>query len=793
MQDSYDFKEADPRIIKFWEKENVFKFDLKSKKKIFSIDTPPPTVSGKMHIGHAFSYSQQDFIARYKRMKGFNIFYPFGTDDNGLPTERLVEKTKGIRARDFSREDFIKICINFLKEELPSFVQDWKNIGISSDFSIYYSTINEHCRRISQWSFLDLHKKGRVYRKDAPAMWCPECQTGISQVECQDRILKSKFNHLIFKTDDKNIKSITIATTRPELLPACVAVFYHPSDKRYKALKGRMAEVPLFGFKVPIMEDERVSMDKGTGIVMCCTFGDQTDMEWQKAYNLPIKEAILKDGRMAEIAEKYKGMRIKGARAGITEDLKKQGVLVNEEDIEHAVNVHERCGTEIEFVKSKQWFVRYLDLKEKMLEWGNELKWHPSHMKHRYDNWIKGLQWDWLISRQRYFGVPFPVWYCKKCKEAVLADENQLPVDPLKDKPKKKCKCGSTEFEPENDVLDTWFTSSMTPQLSVQLMPKNMQESLFPMSLRPQAHEIITFWLFNTVVKSNLHFGKNPFRDVIISGFVTLHGEKMAKSKGNVIEPQAVLEKYGADAMRFWAASSKMGEDMEYRENEIVAGKKFVTKLFNAARFAFMSIEKDKNGKIKQPKKLDEIDRLFLSRLNGAIENSTNAFECYEYSKAKSEADYFFWHVFCDNYLEIVKRRTYSGTKEEKESAFYTLNSALLAILKMMAPFTPFITEEIYQQHYKSQEKEKSIHLAGWPEKFSIAEKKDDADKFSLLIEIISKVRQAKSEANKSIKAEIILTLEKSAKDKLKDVLQDLTSVINAKDIKEGAFKVEFV
>ena len=290
-----------------------------------------------------------------------------------------------------------------------------------------------------------------------------------------------------------------------------------------------------------------------------------------------------------------------------------------------------------------------------------------------------------------------------------------------------------------------------------------------------------------------MHFGKNPFRDVIISGFVTLHGEKMAKSKGNVIEPQAVLEKYGADAMRFWAASSKMGEDMEYRENEIVAGKKFVTKLFNAARFAFMSIEKDKNGKIKQPKKLDEIDRLFLSRLNEAIENSTNAFECYEYSKAKSEADYFFWHVFCDNYLEIVKRRTYSGTKEEKESAFYTLNSALLAILKMMAPFTPFITEEIYQQHYKSQEKEKSIHLAGWPEKFSIAEKKDDADKFSLLIEIISKVRQAKSEANKSIKAEIILTLEKSAKDKLKDVLQDLTSVINAKDVKEGEFKVEFV
>ena len=368
-----------------------------------------------------------------------------------------------------------------------------------------------------------------------------------------------------------------------------------------------------------------------------------------------------------------------------------------------------------------------------------------------------------------------------------------LLVPPLKNKPKKKCECGSTDFEPENDVLDTWFTSSMTPQIAVQLMPKSMQESLFPMSLRPQAHEIITFWLFNTVLKSNLHFGKNPFKDVIISGFVTLHGEKMAKSKGNVIEPQAVVEKYGADALRFWAASSKMGEDMEYRENEIVAGKKFVTKLFNAARFAFMSIEKDKASKIKQPKKLDEIDRLFLSKLNEVIENSTNAFDSYEYNKAKSETDYFFWHVFCDNYLELVKRRTYTGTKEEKESAFYTLHSSLLTILKLMAPFTPFITEELYQEYYKKQEKEKSIHLAGWPEKLKIEEKKDDADKFSLLTGIINKVRQAKSQANKSIKAEIILTIEKETKDKLKDIIQDLTSVINAKDIKEGEFKVEFI
>ncbi|MDD5193518.1 MAG: valine--tRNA ligase [Candidatus Nanoarchaeia archaeon] len=799
MAENYDFKQVEEKIIKFWEKENVFKFNPNKKGQVYAIDTPPPTVSGKMHIGHAFSYSQQDFLARYHRMKGDNVFYPFGTDDNGLPTERLVEKTKNVHAKDMSREDFIKLCMEFLKEELPRFIHGWKRIGVSSDFDIYYSTINEHSRRISQWSFLDLHKKNRIYRKDAPAMWCPECQTGVSQVEIKDKEIESTFNTIIFKVGKENIK---IATTRPEFLPACVAIFYHPDDKRFKSLKGKKAKVPLFDFEVPILEDKRADPEKGTGIVMCCTFGDQTDMEWQKAHNLPIKEAITPNGKMSELAGKYNGLNIKEAREKIIHDLKDAGLLTEQKKISHFVNVHERCGKEIEFIKSKQWFVKYLDLREDMLKWGAKLKWHPEFMKTRYDNWVKGLQWDWLISNQRYFGVPFPVWYCKKCGEAILAEEKQLPVNPLKDKPLKKCKCGNNEFIPEKDILNTWFTSSMSPQIAIKLMPDSIQKNLFPMALRPQAHEIITFWLFNTVFKSNIHFGKNPWENVMISGFVTLEGEKMSKSKGNVVEPSEVIDKYGADALRFWAAGSRLGEDLDYQEKDLVTGKRFITKLWNASNFVFMNL-KDYNH--KKPKKIEKIDELFLIKLNSLIKNCTEHFEEYEYSKAKSEAEKFFWSMFCDNYLEIVKKRIYEN-KENKESAQYVLYHSLFSILKLMAPLMPFITEEIYQLYFKNpknssnfgtqktsgflgNEKEKSIHISQWPS----FEKEGKTDELDLFIEILSKVRQEKTKAQKSMKAEIILSIEKENMKKLKDILGDLKDVTNAKEIKEDSFKVEFV
>jgi valyl-tRNA synthetase len=745
MKDRYDYKETEQRIAKFWEDAGVYKFNGSSKKKVYAIDTPPPTVSGEMHMGHAFSYSQEDFIARYRRMAGFNVFYPFGTDDNGLPTARLVEKRKNVRESDMPRSEFIKMCISFLDEELPKFVQDWKRLGISCDFDAYYSTIDDHSRRISQWSFLDLYGKNRIYRKDAPSMWCPECKTGVAQIELKDKEIESTFNEIIFDVDGEKI---VIGTTRPEMLPACVAVFYNPSDGRYSKYKGKSATVPLFGDRVTIIEDERAKPDFGTGLVMCCTFGDQTDMEWQKAHNLPIKTAISKTGEMTELAGKYKGMKIKSARKAILEELKAQGLLKSQKPIKHMVNVHERCGTEIEIIKSKQWFVRYLDLKKDMLKWGNEIKWHPDYMKVRYENWVNGLQWDWLISNQRYFGVQFPIWYCKKCGEIVLAEEDQLPVDPLKDTPKTSCrKCGSSEFSPETDTLNTWFTSSLTPQIAVQLMPKNLQAELFPMSLRPQGHDIITFWLFTTVLKSHLHFGKSPWSDTVISGFVTLHGEKMSKSKGNIIRPQDVMDKFGADAIRYWAGSSKLGEDLEYQEKDVATGARIANKMWNVAKLV--------NGINEKYPKYEKtasnpVDRWILGKAGIAAKKAAEYFSEYNYSAAKRIIDEFFWS-FADNYLEFIKYRVYNNDG----TPLFALNCVFLSILKMYAPFMPYITEEIYQEVYAAAEGIKSIHMSEWPAINEIHANSADIEAGDRLQKIIAFIRQWKHDNKMALNAEI--------------------------------------
>jgi len=806
MADQYDPKESEKKWGEFWEKENIYAFDVNSKKKIFSIDSPPPTVSGKMHIGHSFSYSQMDFIARYKRMRGFNVFYPFGTDNNGLATERLIEKMKGVRGSDMEREKFISMCNETLKEILPEFVQDWKNIGISADFSINYSTIDDRSRRLSQKSFLDIYKMGRAYRKQAPTMWCPECHTAIAQVELKDKEIDTMFNHIIFKCGDEK-ENLIIATTRPELLSSCVAIFANPNDERYKKYFGKKARVPLFNFDVPILADERAAIDKGTGIVMCCTFGDQTDIEWQKAYNLPIKMSINPDGKLNKLAGKYEGLKIKEARKQIIEDLKKEQLLIEQKPLKHSVNVHERCGTEIEFIVSKQWFVRYLDLKEKFLAQGNKIRWHPSFMKSRYDNWIRGLQWDWCISRQRFFGAPFPIWYCNDCGAEVLAKENQLPVDPLSDKPPiTECPhCKSQLFIPEKDVLDTWATSSLTPQISIDVISermKNAKRKIFPMSLRPQAHEIITFWAFNTIVKSWFHEKNIPWKDTMISGFITLGGKKMSKSLGNTIEPQEVLATYHADALRHWAASSKLGEDLDYQEKELISGKKTVTKLWNAASFVFSFITDEDKKKIKTGKKpkLELIDKGILAKLNKVIKTATKNLDEFEYSKTKSEVDNFFWQNFCDNYLEIVKDRLYNSniSDEKKHSAKYTLYCVFLDVIKMLAPFMPYISEEIYQKYYKDTESDKSIHISKWP-KYSwfdsfFKRNKNAEQTFELFCQVLTKVRQEKSKAQKSMKAPVNISLNKEQYSKLLPVINDLGGVTNALNIKEaGVLNIEVI
>lgn len=773
-----EIRSAENKVRKFWEDERIYSFSSNLKKKIYSIDTPPPTVSGEMHMGHAFMYSQMDFIARYKRMQGFNVFYPFGTDDNGLPTEKLIEKKNSVRSNRMKRDDFISLCLNTLKDILPTFSQDWKNIGISCDFTKTYSTIDDMSRRISQESFIDLFNKGEVYKKDFPTIWDTHFQTPVAQAELEDKEKESLFTTIKFTSEDK---ALPISTTRPELLGACLAVFVNPKDKRYKSIIGKKARVPIFGNEVPIIADDAADMDKGTGALMVCSYGDKYDLDAVQRHKLNPRIIINKDGTMKMPG--YDGMKIEDARKKILIDLKEKGLVIEQKKIMHVVNIYEKSGVEIEFIPTEQWFIKILDKKQKLINLGKEIIWNPGHMFKRYENWIKGLEWDWSISRERHFGVPIPLWNCKKCGSIILAEKSELPIDPIQ--VKKTCKKCKSIADPETKVLDTWATSSMTPKIASELFGGKIK---IPYSLRAQGHDIIRTWAFYTIVKSYLHDKSIPWDNIIVTGNVKLKGEKMSKSKGNVIRPQDILEEYGADATRYWAASSSLGEDFEYQEKDVITGIRFIKKLMNASRFAFTSFSYQKDVK-----SIHETDRLFLSRLNDLIDISTKSFEEYNYSYSKLETDKFFWKVFADNYLEIIKNRVYNGNDKEKASAFYALYHAILAIIKLMAPITPFVSEDIYQEHFRKYEKDKSIHLSSWPDRIKIKSGKNDKDKWDKMISIVSAVRQAKSSAQKSMKAEISLTLPKEDISLLKDVLDDLKAVTSARDISPGVFEVRIL
>jgi len=749
----YNPSEMEPKWREFWEKDNIYKFNPKARGEIFSVDTPPPNISGRMHIGHAYSYSHEDFIARFFRMKGRNVFYPFGTDDNGLPSERFVEKKANVRANRMDRKEFIKLCIKTIKEIVPEFSKDWKNLGMSCDFSKTYSTIDDHSRRISQKYFIDLFKKGHAYRQEAPVVWCPHCQTAIAQAELEDKEVETLFNDIIFKLKDK--KNLIIATTRPELLSSCVAIFVHPDDKRYKKLVGQKAQVPIFGNKVEILADKKVDPEKGTGAVMCCTFGDKTDVEWFKEYKLPLVISLEKYGKMTGQAKKYAGLSTKEARQNIIEDLQKKKLLVGQKKITHSVNIHERCKNEVEILNSLQWYIKILDKKKKFIELGKKLKWYPLFMRARYENWVNNLGWDWAISRQRFFGIPFPVWYCEKCGEVKLAEEKDLPVDPLTDKPKGKCeKCGGTKFVPEKDVLDTWATSSISPQLALQLFfSEKDAEKLIPMNLRPQAHDIISTWLFYTVVRSHYHFEKIPWKDVMISGHVLdSKGKKMSKSLGNTVAPQEILEKYGSDALRYWSAGSTLGQDINYSEDEIKMGRKTTTKLWNAARFMAMNVKKAEL--LKAADTIELADAWIIDELNKTITKTTKAFENYAYAKAKEEIDAFFWSKFADYYVEFVKYRFFGENEKSKKIGEKTIATVFFNIVKLYAPIMPFVTEEIFQTWFKHLEKVKSIHISSWPEEIKLKKSPDISD-FGSAIKAVDEIRKHKTKNGLSLGAEI--------------------------------------
>jgi len=786
----YDAKFVDEKWRNYWEKEKIYKFDAKSKKEIYSIDTPPPYASaGHLHVGHGLSYTQFEIIARVMRLMGMNVYFPPGFDDNGLPTEKYVEEKLGINKAKTNRADFRKLCLEETKKVEKVYTNNvFKKLGHSYDWDLLYQTISPESQKVAQMAFLKLVKKGDCYRKEEPVIWCPYHETALAQAEVEDLDRKTKLNYIDFDVSDSDEK-VTIATTRPEFLPACVGVFVNPKDSRYKKLVGKELIVPVFGNKVKVMETEEVDKEFGTGVLMTCTFGDNADIEKWKKYDLELRNIVTLDGKLNELGGKYKGLKLGDAREKILEELKEEGRLKKQEELQQTVGSCWRCNNPVEYIVTKQWFIKTLDYKKDLIKRGKEVNWHPDFMRARYENWVKGLGWDWIISRQRYFGIPIPAWYCDDCDEVIIADEKDVPVDPIE--VKKKCpKCGK-EARADSDVFDTWMTSSNSPEVASRWLENPEQyKKIAPMSLRPQSHDIIRTWAFYTILKSHLLFSRIPWKDVAINTFVLdPKGRGMSKSKGNAVWVDDLIDNYGVDAFRYWVGSASLGSDLPFNEQELVAGNKFLTKLWNASKFVFMHLE-DFDG--KKPKKLEAIDEWMLMKTKDVVDKVKKLYLDYNIAGARRDIEKYFWTDLADNYLEIIKNRIYNGADDEKKSAQYVLSESLLSVLKMMAPITPFITEEIYQNYYAKKEKMKSLHISEWPE-IDVNEDKKVLESGKLFVDLLGKIRQEKAKAQKSVKAEIKLKLSKKDSDMLKDMIDDFKSVMNIVSISEGKFRVEFL
>ena len=751
---TYNMEEVENKWREIWAKEKTYEFNYDENKPLYIVDTPPPYVSADhLHAGHIMSYSQAEFIIRFKRMRGYNVFYPMGFDDNGLPTERFVEKKYNIDESKITRSEFVKICLEETAKGAERYRKLWNDLGISVDWSKTYSTISPVAVKVSQRSLIDLWNKKVLYRKESPVLWCPFCQTAVAQADLEDDEKNSKMNYINFKTTEG--KDLTIATTRPELIPACVALYVNPKDDRFKNLIGKKAIVPMFDYEVPIKASDKVDAEIGTGLIMVCTWGDQDDLDKWRVDNLDTRALIKEDGTLGELGGKYQGLKLSEARKQIIDDLKKQGSLKKQEELTHIVNVHERCGVPTEFILSKQWFIKITDMEDIWLKRGKELNWYPDYKFKDYELWVKSIKWDWCISRQRYYGVPFPIWYCAKCEEPIFARDKDLPVNPFEDKPSvEKCpKCKGTKFIPEQDVMDTWATSSCTPFLLRELVSGKAKEKLFPATLRANAFEIIRTWDFYSIVKSHYNFDTIPFKDVMISGHgFDEKGKKISKRLGNYVSPDKLLKEYGADAIRYWATGAGLGQNLRFNIEEFRKGKKITIKLWNVAKFLAMNIDDFKLS--KENIAFEYADIWIMRELNKAIEKSTKDFEQYEFARARNEIDLFFWSKFTDYYIEFIKYRFFSDDQESKKAAQQTLLIVFYSVLKMFAPILPFITEEIYHQFFTEIEEAKSIHLSLWPEQIELENVSDISD-FDSVIQAIDEVRKYKSEAGISLGAQL--------------------------------------
>ena len=788
-----------------WETDGVYRFDrTRPRGDVFSIDTPPPTVSGSLHVGHVFSFTHTDVVARFQRMRGKAVFYPMGWDDNGLPTERRVQNFFGVRCDPslpydpsfsppdkpgkqvipISRPNFIELCARLTAEDEKVFEQLWRYLGLSVDWSMTYATIDRRSQRISQLSFLRLLRRDLAYQLEAPTLWDVDFKTAVAQAELEDREQPGAYHRIRFRLADANgDRFLTIDTTRPELIPACVALVAHPDDERFKPLFGAEVLTPLFGVRVPIKPHALADPEKGTGVAMICTFGDVTDVVWWRELGLPVRAIIQPNGAFKPITwgergwestdaaraqaayDQLAGLSASKARARIVEQLKASGDLLGEpRPITHAVKFYEKGDRPLEIVSSRQWFIKTMDFRDEMLARGRELEWHPPYMQARFENWIHGLAGDWCISRQRFFGVPFPVWYKVAADGSIdyesrlVPAEDRLPIDPSTDVPdgytaEQRNQPGGFAGDP--DVMDTWATSSLTPQIASRWEEDpDLFERVFPMDVRPQAHDIIRTWLFDTVLRSQFEFDSLPWKHAAISGWVLdPDRKKMSKSKGNVVTPMGLLEEHGSDGVRYWAASGRPGTDTAFDTGQMKVGRRLAIKLLNASRFVLARPEPP--GAVTA-----SVDRGLLTKLARIVRESTLDLDQFNYTRVLERTETFFW-AFCDDYLELVKGRRYGDQGAELAgSANGALVAVLSTLLRLFAPFLPFVTEEVW-----SWWRPGSVHRASWPtaeellSTFGGVEDARGVEALEFASAVLSTIRKKKSEEQRPLKTPVARVL----------------------------------
>jgi len=790
--DSYNAKASETALRARWAGEDAFRWDKSAPAESdYVIDTPPPTVSGSLHVGHVYSYTQADIMARYMRMSGRNVLYPIGWDDNGLPTERLVEKVRKVRGGTMARDEFVALCREVIPEYEQQFRDLFTRLALSVDWSREYQTISDESRAVSQMSFLDLYHKGLLVRRLEPVLWDPADRTAIAQAEVDEIEREGVLSHIAFEIEGGGEPAV-IATTRPELIGACGGLMIHPDHPRAAELIGKRAISPLYRVPVPIHAEDTVDPEKGTGVVMCCTFGDVTDIQWWRKHKLPLRVIIDPAGKMIEsppiggedwpsldpdsareTAAALAGLKAAKAKEAMIDLLKARGLILKQETTRQIVPAAERSGAPLEIIVTPQWFIRTLDFKEQILEKGREITWRPAYMRQRFESWVEGLKWDWAISRQRHFGVPLPVWYSKRPGEEgkiIVPQKDELPVDPTLQAP---AGYQPHEVEGERDVMDTWATSSVSPQLVTRsinadyALDYETHKRLFPNALRPQAHEIIRTWAFYTIVKALHHEQTVPWRDIAISGWCLAgDGSKMSKSKGNIIDPVKLLDEHGTDPVRYWTGTSKLGQDTALSVNTLKQGKRLVTKLWNASKLAHMTLETAAScgalspssaradiefGRISHP-----LDQWLLGRLSETARKAGEAFEAYEYAAALRQIEDFFWRIYCDNYLEIVKRRTrFEDAPDAAEiSAVHTLWHATDTLIRLYAPFTPYVCETLFEVFHGEQAG--TVHARGmWPQTGGLAPEGLFEREGEAFVAILGAARKAKSEAQVSMKTPV--------------------------------------